>query len=99
MPARTAEKVFRNVLHASGKVNGKPHKWQVGVFANEARLKSYAAILKLTYASGDVAKIHALDMHSPAAGTPEAATDVKFSQTITQYNPEPPSLDEDTALS
>lgn len=99
MPARTAEKVFRNVLHASGKVNGRPHKWQVGVFANEARLKAYAAVLKLTYASGDVAAIHALDIHSPAAGTEAAATDIKLSQTVTQYNPEPPALDEDTALS
>lgn len=99
MPARTAEKVFRHVLHASGKVDNKAHKWIVGVFANEKALKAYAAILKMTYASGDVKAIHALDIHSPAVGTDKAATDIKFSMAPAQYNPEPPALDEDSALS
>lgn len=99
MPARTAEKVYREVLHATGKVDGKVHKWVVAVFANESRLRSHVAILNMAYKGGDVATIAAMDPHSPATGKDAPATDVKFSKNTVVYNPEAPGLDSDTALS
>lgn len=99
MPARTAETVYREVLHAAGKVDGKAHKWIVGVFANVERLKSHAALLKMAYEGGNAKLIAAMDPHAPTTDASGPATDVKFSKTTTQYNPTAPGLDEDHALS
>lgn len=98
MPARKSETVYREVLHAVGKVDGKVHKWIVGVFANTRLLQNHAALLKMAYAAGDAKQIAALDPHSPATGKETPATEVKFSKSTAQYNPTPSGLDDDAAL-
>lgn len=99
MPARKAETVYREVLHAAGKLDGKAHRWVVGVFANESRLRAHVGLLNLAYRSADKDLVKALDPHSPATDATGPATDVKFSKTTVQYNPEAPGLDDPAALS
>lgn len=99
MPARTAEKVYREVLHATGKVDGKVHKWVVAVFANESRLRSHVAILNMAYKNSDASTIVEMDPHRPVSAEGKLPTDVKFSKNTVVYNPEAPGLDADSALS
>lgn len=98
MPARTSETVYREILHATGKVDNKAHKWVVGVFSDAARAISHAALLKMAYKVGDAEAIAKMDPHSPATDPKAPATDVKFSKTTVQYNPTPPALDDAAAL-
>ncbi len=99
MPVRTAETVYREILHASGKVDGKAHRWVVGVFSDSARAISHASLLKMAYKVGEVETVKKMDPHSPATAPDAIATDVKFSKTTVQYNPAPPALDEAAVLS
>lgn len=98
MPARKAETVYRELLHATGKVDGKVHRWVVGVFSSRDKLLSHASMLKAAYSSGDVAEITKLDPHSPATGKDTPASDVKVSASVVQYNPIAPGLDEGSIL-
>lgn len=98
MPARTSEVVYREIVQAIGKVDGKTHTWIVGVFSDAARAISHAALLKMAYKVGDADTIKKMDPHSPAKDAKAPATDVKFSKTTVQYNPTPPALDEAAAL-
>lgn len=90
--------VARDILHASAKVDGKLVRWIVGVFANEASLRSFAAHLKLAYQTGLTDVIAAMDKHAPALKEGQALTEVKFNRTTVQYNPQAPGLDDDAAL-
>lgn len=98
MPARTAETVYRYILHAVGKVDGKVHRWVVGVFANERLLRSHVGLLNIAYKTADAKLITQLDPHSPATDKTGPATEVKFSKSTAQYNPQAPGLDDDAAL-
>lgn len=97
MPAANGP-VTREILHASGKVDGKPVRWIVGAFANTAALQSFAAMLKLSYQTGLTDHVKAMDVHAPALKDGQILTDVKFSRQTIQYNPTAPGLDEDAAL-
>lgn len=98
MPARTAETVYREILHATGKVGTKSHRWPVGIFTNAERLQAHAALLKMAYEAGNAALVKTLDPHSPATEETGLATEVKFSKASIQYNPTAPGLDSDPAL-
>lgn len=90
--------VYREILHATGKVDGKPVRWISGVFANEATLRSFAAHLKLAYQAGVTDTIKVMDKHAPALKDGQTLTEVKFSRQTVQYNPQAPGLDSDAAL-
>ena len=98
MVARKAEVVYREVLHAAGKLDGKAHKWIVSVFANEARLRSHHALLNMAYKGGDAETIKKLDPNSPASRTGGTVTEVKFSKETVPYNLEASGPDEAAAL-
>src|SRR4030088_1972076 len=85
--------VYRQILHASGKVDNKVVRWIVGAFPNENALKSFAAMLKLAYQTGLEAHIKAMDVHAPGLKDGQELTDVKFSRQEVQYNPQAPGLD------
>lgn len=97
MPAANGP-VTREILHASGKVNGKVARWIVGVFANEKELKAFAGHLNLARKAGMSDTVKVMDIHAPALKDGEELTEVKLSRQTVQYNPQAPALDDDAAL-
>jgi hypothetical protein len=90
--------VYREILHASGKVEGKLARWIVGVFPNEKELKGFAAHLNLARKAGMLETVAAMDVHAPTLKDGQELTEVKLSRQTVQYNPQAPGLDDDTAL-
>jgi hypothetical protein len=90
--------VYREILHAGAKLNGKPVRWIVGVFANETALRSFLAILNIAYKTGMKDIVAGLDVHSPAKKPEDELTEVKFSRQVIQYNPAASLPDDDAAL-
>lgn len=90
--------VFREILHASAKVDGKVARWIVGVFANESAVRNFAALLKLAYKTDDTTGIVAMDPHRPVLKDGQKMEPPVFSRSTVQYNPQAPGLDDDAAL-
>lgn len=97
MPAAIGP-VERHILHASAKLDGKPVRWIVGVFANEGLLRHFAALLKLAYTHGDAVSIKAMDKHAPVLKDGQTLTEVKFNKQAVQYNPTAPALEGEDSL-
>ena len=90
--------VYREILHASGKVDGKAARWIVGVFTNEKTLKAFAAHLNLARKAGMTDTVAAMDVHAPTPKDGQELTEVKLSRQTVQYNPQAPGLEDDAAL-
>jgi hypothetical protein len=97
MPAANGP-VTREILHASGKVDGKLVRWVVGVFPNEKELKHFAGFLNLARKHNDTDGLKVMDIHAPALKDGQTLTEVKLSRQTVQYNPQAPALDDDAAL-
>lgn len=97
MPAANGP-VYREILHASAKVDGKLVRWIVGVFPNELTLKGFAGALKLCRLAGMEDAVKAMDTHAPTLKDGQKIEDVKLSRQTVQYNPQAPGLDDDAAL-
>ena len=91
MAGRSVEKY---ILHGMGKLDGKVRTWIVGVFNNEKDAKPWLAMLKFAHSAKAADLVAKMDVHAPVNDKGERPTEVKYSSSVAQYNPDAPDLEE-----
>ena len=85
----------KTVLFCVGKDGRSVRQWPVAVFPSEPPAKSFAAILRLAYRSGDTDAVKRLDSTARFTDAGELLKDVKFSLIDLPYAPTPDLEDEE----
>lgn len=90
--ARSTAKVILFSKHVVGKI---VHQWPTAVFNDLESAKSYATMIKMAHASGDVKTAQTLDPQTPVTEDGKLHDGIKFSIKEVPYAPAPTFADGD----